>query len=272
MDKQPDAIMETGIAPLDEELGGIHYGDVVVIAGRAGSGKTSLSLAIAEHVSVAEDRAILIIPLEMEAEDVAPRMLTCRITAARVLGKDTGDEMRDVRNEGELIKVAESAVGPIIGNVITQTRILSKSGVDVGIDDVIDIIRDQNAQIDGGISLVVVDFLQLIRPDDTSESMNRAAQMQYIVDRLKEVAEELQLGVLLMAQVYTEDDTLEGLLTNDQFRAIANATDKVIFISKGEPDANEYYPVRIDVFKGVDNPIEEVDVVVDYQTMNFDHD
>ena len=66
----------TGLRDLDEATGGLQKGDLVVIAGRPGMGKTALALNIVEHVVMQNESPALVFSLEMPADQLTMRMLS----------------------------------------------------------------------------------------------------------------------------------------------------------------------------------------------------
>src|SRR4030088_3295855 len=67
--------ISTGFSKLDEMTGGLHAGELVILAARPSMGKTALALNIAQHVAAKLDKAVAVFSLEMSGESLLTRML-----------------------------------------------------------------------------------------------------------------------------------------------------------------------------------------------------
>src|SRR5258707_7158914 len=67
--------LSTGFAKLDEMTGGLHAGELIILAARPSMGKTALALNIAQHVAAKLDKAVAVFSLEMSKESLLTRML-----------------------------------------------------------------------------------------------------------------------------------------------------------------------------------------------------
>ena len=77
--------ISTGFTKLDEMTGGLHAGELIILAARPSMGKTALALNIAQHVAAKLDKAVAVFSLEMSKESLLTRMLcaTARMSGAR---------------------------------------------------------------------------------------------------------------------------------------------------------------------------------------------
>ena len=174
----PDAIA-TGFPSLDRMLGGgMRAGDLVVLGGDVGSGKSALALAIAMRVASRKCR-VTFFSGEMSTERLLERALA-------IEGRVRVDDLRQgVRNDHARASVGAAAVR--MREVVPQLETLGSGGV-----------ADLADRIDGaGNDLVVVDSLQclVLGTRDIDEELAEA------VRRLKSAALEQHLAILVTAQL-----------------------------------------------------------------------
>ena len=176
--QSPDAIA-TGFPSLDRMLGGgMRAGDLVVLGGDVGSGKSALALAIAMRVASRKSR-VTFFSGEMSTERLLERALA-------IEGRVRVDDLRQgVRNDHARASVGAAAVR--MREVVPQLETLGSGGV-----------ADLADRIDGaGNDLVVVDSLQclVLGTRDIDEELAEA------VRRLKSAALEQHLAILVTAQL-----------------------------------------------------------------------
>lgn len=164
----PVSVVPTKLRNLDFKLsgGGFRRGHLVVIAGRPSMGKTALALQIAEHV--AQDETVAVFSLEMQHGELAERAL------------------RYHENLTDTITAASRLLD-------LKMRIDDTPAVSVGHIR----LRCRRIQRKHGLSLVVVDYLQLMR--GTGE--NRTQEIGSISRALKALAKELDVPVVLLSQL-----------------------------------------------------------------------
>jgi len=181
----------TGIPDLDDRLGGLRPGDLVVLAGRTGMGKS----ALAEHIAVAasDQGPVAMFSLEMDAEDLSRRELAARtgIAYERISQRRVGP------HERASLADAAAAMGPLPVYVnriydLTASQIKARARG----------LKHRR----GGLALVVVDYLQLVRPDSTYRG-NRVLEVAEITRALKLMGQQLEVPVLALSQLNRE---LEG--------------------------------------------------------------
>ncbi len=74
-DEYVDGGAETGLAGFDEMTGGLHNGELIILAARPSMGKTALAMNIGEHVAIEQRAPVLFVSLEMSGIELADRML-----------------------------------------------------------------------------------------------------------------------------------------------------------------------------------------------------
>lgn len=181
----------TGFKGLDRTLGGLMPGDLILLAGRPSMGKTAAGLDIARHVAQTTG-PVAFFSLEMTAGQLARRVLSAE---AKVDGKRLRDATLDDGEWGSIIAAIERVVDmPLwIDDCGTQTLMTVRS-------------RSMRMQRSIGLSLVVVDYLQLMSqaPALSAKGRQPATREQDIatVSRgLKALAKELGVPVLALAQL-----------------------------------------------------------------------
>ncbi len=173
----------TGIDDLDFLTGGLEPGQLVIPAARPAVGKTAVALAIARHVARNEGR-VAFFSLEM----------TRRELAARLLAAESGIPARVLRsgpNPGEWAALADAATKRGNSSLILDDRAAASVAYIRA--------RCRRLKREGGLSLVVIDYLQLMAPENPRA--NRNEQVGSLSRGLKALAKELQVPVIALAQL-----------------------------------------------------------------------
>jgi len=178
----------TGFADLDELTGGLQPGEFVIIAARPSVGKTSLLLNMLHHISVVERAPSVLYSLEMNANQIVSNFLCIhnRIDGTRLRRVDLDDQQwQDLS-----YALDEFAEAPLYVDDTTGINILELRA------------RARRMQERHGISLLAVDYLQLMEPTTTS-SRNRTREQEVgeISRGLKGLARELNIPVVAAAQL-----------------------------------------------------------------------
>lgn len=208
----------SGFREVDKMTGGFHCGALTVIGARPSQGKTSLGLNIADAVALDCQRGVLFVSLEMSAAEVADRMIASRagirLSTVRLGHGMTSERLQDIREVSGMLAQAplwidDSPSRSVLDISLTARRLKRRSGLD----------------------LVIVDYLQLIQPDNPRDP--RQEQVAKISRRLKAMARELGLPVIAMAQV-NRDSAKDGraptLVDLRESGAIEQDADVVMFI------------------------------------------
>lgn len=175
----------TGFKDLDDTLAGMQDSNLIILAARPGMGKTALTLNIAQHVAVKEKLPVGIFSLEMSKEELVDRLLVSEadIDAWRL---KTGN-LKDpdfVRISDAMGRLAEAPIYIDDTPGISLLEMRTKA---------------RRLQVEQGVKLIMVDYLQLVTSHKQHE--NRVQEVSAISQSLKNLARELKVPVLSLSQL-----------------------------------------------------------------------
>jgi replicative DNA helicase len=183
------SVLGTGWADLDRLIGGLAPGRLVVVGARPGVGKSLMGTNIALHFARHHQHAVLLASLEMPEREVGQRLLAAHagvnLTGLQMGTTGDGDWQRIASKVGEL-EALPITVDDAPDQTVTSIRRAARN---------IQRTRDD-------LAVIVVDYLQLVRPSDPR--VNRAEQIGEISRGLKLLARESGACVVAMAQVNRE--------------------------------------------------------------------
>ena len=177
--------LPSGFGDLDELTSGMHAGELIIVAGRPGMGKTAFALNVAVNACAHSKQPVAVFSLEMPKEQLVRRMLC---SEARV----DGTRMRS----GQLWREDWPKLARAAGTL---------SELPVWIDDTPGLsIMELRAKVrrlkaEGGLGLVVVDYLQLMRSGSRNDS--REQEISEISRSLKAISKELSVPVMSLSQL-----------------------------------------------------------------------
>lgn len=175
----------TGFTDLDNMTGGLHPGELVILAARTGMGKSALAHNVADHVAVELGKGVMLFTPEMSRTEVAARMIMARgeINGKKFRGSYLSGEDRD-----ELVKSSAKLV---------SAPIFFDDRADIAVQAIEEVTRLVMAK--DKCSLVIVDNLHLIKPWDAAQP--REDQLGTIVRQLRRFARETHTPVLCLSQL-----------------------------------------------------------------------
>ena len=176
----------SGFKDLDEKTGGFQPGNLIIIAARPSMGKSALVANVAENAVLA-GHAVALFSLEMSESELAQRFVASQ---ARIKGEDL---RRGKVAEQRWPKILEAC------QRLAEAPLYVDDSSDTGVLEVRAKARRLHHQIDGGLGLVIVDYLQLMRHEGRVES--RVEQVSQISRGLKGLARELNVPVIALSQL-----------------------------------------------------------------------
>ncbi|MBC8980771.1 replicative DNA helicase [Pseudomonas lurida] len=186
--------LSTGLTDLDKLIRGLRKKTVTIIAGLPGSGKTTLGLQIAQHVACGGLGVGMVFSLEMPEEELANRALAS-------LGSVDLQVLDSGRLEDDDWPRLTAAVNKINGKPL---YVSDKSGLTVAR------IRSICRQVKRkhGLDVVVIDYIGLIGSD--GKAFNRTSELGKISTGIVNIAKELEVPVLLLAQLNRDSTKRPG--------------------------------------------------------------
>jgi replicative DNA helicase len=175
----------SGFRDLDELTTGFQKGDLIVVGGRPSMGKTAFALNIAQHVGVELREPVAIFSLEMAKEQLALRML-----CAEAMVNSNSIRKGFIKKEDwhKLTSAASNLTGaPIFIDDSSSITVLELRA------------KARRLKMDAGLSLVIVDYLQLMRGKGSFE--RREQEISDISRSLKALAKELSVPVIAVSQL-----------------------------------------------------------------------
>jgi replicative DNA helicase len=229
--------LSTGLRDLDKKTGGLHPSDLLILAGRPGMGKTALATKIAFGAAesmLANARAtdpqampknsVVIFSLEMSAEQLANRLLSeeSRVSSDRIRRGEIGE-----RDFAKFVSVSKKLQH--LPLYIDDTPAITLSALRT---------RCRRLQRTRGLGLVVIDYLQLMRPSVGVKSESRVLEISMITQGLKALAKELKVPVLALSQlaraVEGREDKRPQLSDLRESGSIEQDADAVMFVYRDE--------------------------------------
>jgi len=257
--------ISTGFTKLDEMTGGLHEGELLILAARPSMGKTAFAMNIASHVATKLNQKVAIFSLEMSGESLLTRMLCAQayVDSQRFrMGYLNADERRKLAQASQ--KLVEA---PLY------------------IDDTAGVhLMDMHAKLrrlqgnDGKLGLVIVDYLQLMSGRGRFE--NRNQEVSTISRGLKLLAKELKVPMLVLSQLSRAPETRVGdhrpqLSDLRESGSIEQDADLVAFIFREEVYKRDREDLRglaeLIVAKQRNGPIGKVDLVFLHSLTKFEN-
>jgi len=188
--------LSTGFKRFDEMTGGLHGGELFILAARPSMGKTALGLNIAQHVATHPQirKPVAVFSLEMSSSSLLTRLLCA---AARV---DQHKFRAGFLSKEERTKLQFALA------TLTEAPLFLDDTAGVNLMDVHAKLRRMKAE--HGLSLVVIDYLQLMSSRGRSE--NRNQEVSAISRGLKLMAKDLDVPFLVMSQLSRASETRPG--------------------------------------------------------------
>jgi replicative DNA helicase len=216
--------LPTGFIDIDRMTTGLSPGDLIIVAGRPSSGKTTLAMNIAEHVAEGRGETVVVFSMEMSKEQLLMRSIASlerldfqRLKSARL----DDDEWPKITQATSRIAKAKLLIDDTAALRVTELR-----------------ARARRVKREHELALVIVDYLQLMR----GEGQNRNLEVAHISAGLKALAKELHVPVVALSQLnrdVTRDNRTPRLSDLRDSGAVEQDADVVLFVHRDEDSGNE---------------------------------
>ena len=213
----------TGFTDLDRITHGLNRGNLIIIAGRPGMGKTSFALNVASNVAIREGKPVGVFSLEMSQQELALRVLCSeadisfgKLRGAHLSSKEWTKIYQTVRAIGEAPLFIDDSPNPTLLEIASKSRRL---------------------KAEKGLGLVVLDYLQLMQAGGKYE--NRNLEIAAISRGLKQLAKELEIPVIALSQLSRQPERRSGdhrpqLADLRESGSIEQDADMVTFVYRDE--------------------------------------
>ena len=236
--------LATGWYDFDRITTGLHPNELIILAARPAVGKTAFALNIATHVAMTQDKSVVLFNLEMNAEQLAMRILSSlgqvdgfKLRTGNLLNQDWKRINEAAAQLSSSNLIIEDTAGITIGELRAKCRRLASS--------------------EKGLALIIVDYLQLLS-GGKNYGANRQQEVSDISRSLKTLALELGVPIIALSQLSRSVDQREDkrpvLSDLRDSGSIEQDADIVTFLYR-----DDYYK-NTDISKTDDNSIIEVNI------------
>lgn len=242
----------SGYAELDRMTSGFQKSDLIILAARPSVGKTAFALNIAQNVAVRAKQTVAVISLEMSKEQLVQRMISAEANIdAHVLrtGQLGDDDWTKLSLGIASLSEAPIYIDDAPGMTVSDMR-----------------ARLRRLQLEHGLALVVIDYLQLIH--GRTKTDNRQQEISEISRTLKGLARELNVPIIALSQlsrsVEQRQDKRPMLSDIRESGSIEQDADVVGFLYRDDyydPETERKNIVEVIIGKQRNGPTGKVDLV-----------
>ena len=258
--------ISTGFTKLDEMTGGMHAGELIILAARPSMGKTALALNIAQHVAAKLDKTVAVFSLEMSKESLLTRMLcaSARVDSQKFRSGYLNSEER------QRLQVAASQ--------LVRAPLFIDDTAGANLMDMHAKLRRLQAERKQPLGLVVVDYLQLMSGRGRFE--NRNQEISAISRGFKLLSKELNVPMLVLSQLSRAPETRQGdhrpqLSDLRESGSIEQDADLVAFIFREEVYKRDREDLRgvaeLLLSKQRNGPVGKIDLVFLHHLTKFEN-
>lgn len=220
--------VSTGFRGVDKLLGGLHKGDLVIIAARPSVGKTAFMLEMVRNLAVNVKKKVLVFSLEMSKDQVADRLLSLQSGVGLMdirMGNLEGRNWDKCKEAMDELYEADIYIDDTPGQHISELR-----------------TKCRKWDLEVGVDAIFVDYLQLLQGRTKD---NRAQEVSEISQGLKNIARELRVPLIALSQlnrsIESRHDRRPQLSDLRESGAIEQDADIVIFLHR-----EAYYNKELD--------------------------
>ena len=263
-DKDKGAIrgVPSGFRDLDTMTAGFNKSDLIILAARPSMGKTSFALNLAENAAIGEKLPIAVFSLEMSKDQLVDRLLASQ----------AGVDSWKFRT-GNLTDEDFPKIGYAMG-VLSEAPIFIDDSASGNIMEIR--AKARRLQMEHGLSMIIIDYLQLMSGHSRSSEGNRVQEISEISRGLKGLARELDVPVIALSQlsraVEHRDDKRPQLSDLRESGSIEQDADIVMFLYRDEyyhPDTDRKGITEVLIRKHRNGAIGNVELFFNPAQMRF---
>jgi replicative DNA helicase len=250
--------IQSGFVDLDNVLSGMQPSNLLILAARPGQGKTAMVINIAQNVAIEQKLPVGIFSLEMSQEELVDRLLVgqadvdaWRLKTGRLSESDFTKLSQAMGELADAPIFIDDTPGITISEMRTKARRL---------------------QLEQGIKLLIVDYLQLADPGRHYD--NRVQEVSIVSQGLKNLARELKIPVLAVSQlsraVENRGERKPQLADLRESGAIEQDADVVMFLYRIDADVTtNVIPTKLLIAKHRNGPMGEIDLLFKGDRIKF---
>ncbi len=250
--------IQTGFTDLDNLLSGMQPSNLIILAARPGQGKTAMVVNIAQNIAIEQKTPVGIFSLEMSQEELVDRLLVGQadVDAWRLkTGKLSESDFTKLSTAMGELADAPIFIDDTPGITISEMR-----------------TKARRLQLEQGVKLLVVDYLQLADPGRRYD--NRVQEVSIISQGLKNLARELKIPVLAVSQlsraVEHRGERKPQLADLRESGAIEQDADVVMFLYRLDAEVtSNIIPTKLAIAKHRNGPMGEVDLLFKGDRIRF---
>ncbi|MCX7780974.1 MAG: replicative DNA helicase [Negativicutes bacterium] len=253
--------LPTGFRDLDRLTAGLQPSDLILIAARPSMGKTAFVLNIAQHIAIKEKQPVAFFSLEMSKEQLVQRMLCAEamIDASRLrIGQLEDKDWTNLIRGADRLSSAPIYIDDTAGINVVELR--SKA---------------RRLQIEHGLKLIIIDYLQLMQGGG-GKSENRQQEISEISRSLKSLARELGVPVIALSQLSrsVEARQVKKPMLSDlrESGSLEQDADIVAFLYREDyynPDTERKNITEVIIAKHRNGPVDTVELFFHKQFTKF---
>ena len=254
----------TGFVDLDNMLSGLQKSDLIILASRPSMGKSSLALDFAKYIAVHEKLPVGIFSLEMSMDQVVDRLIASqsgvdlwKIRTGTLSSKGEDNDFSKIQTALGVLAEAPIFIDDAATSNILQMRAMAR-----------------RLQADQGLGMLVIDYLQLVEPRISEESM--VQQITEISRSLKGLGRELNVPVVAISQlsraVEQRSPQIPRLSDLRESGSLEQDSDVVLFIYREDryrQDTDKKNIADIIIAKHRNGPVGKVELYFDEKIVSF---
>ncbi len=259
--------LATGFSDLDNILAGLQKSDVIILASRPSLGKSTLATNIAANIAISQKVPVGIFSLEMSRDQVVDRLIASqagvdlwRLRTGRLSADGEDNDFSRIQQAMGILSEAPIYIDDAASPTVLQMKAMCR-----------------RLQAEKGLSLAIIDYLQLMEPLNTEASP--VQQVSENSRALKALARELNIPVLVISQlsraVEQRSPQIPRLADLRQSGTIEQDADVVMFIYRedrargGDAESTRKNIADIIIAKHRNGPVGKVELYFDDRTVSF---